>query len=51
MHKIKNRQIEEAPGLRLDPCTGAQYLLPRVYIVAKTMFHIEYNNAARNTKL
>ena len=30
---------------------GAQYLLPRVYLLGLDMFHIEYKNVARNTKL
>ena len=30
---------------------GAQYLLPRVYLVGEVRFHIEYKNVARNTKL
>ena len=41
-------------NLKLLDCPwthGAQYLLPRVYLVGEVRFHIEYKNVARNTKL
>ena len=41
-------------NLKLLECPwthGAQYLLPRVYLVGEVRFHIEYKNVARNTNL
>ena len=41
-------------NLKLLDCPwthGAQYLLPRVYLVCEVRFYIEYKNVACNTNL
>ena len=50
--KNKNHQIGKL-NLKLLDCPwthGAQYLLPRVYLVGEVRFDIEYKNVACNTK-
>ena len=53
---MQKKKITKSGKLKLTlldcPWTqGAQYLLPRVYLVGEVRFYIEYKNVARNTKL